>query len=581
MCGIGGILLQNNTPAPASFQTSLDTICDSLTPRGPDGNGTYTKTTATHTIGLVHTRLSIIDLGTGAQPMSDHKNRTIVFNGEIYNFIELREQLSATYTFKTQSDTEVILALYDQYGDNCAQHLRGMYSFAIHDPDQDRLIISRDPFGIKPLYIKQDNKRLIFASEPKAIQALAQNERSKPNNKYLHDILKKQHGFGANTHDPDITRIAPGTTLTFEKGKLTNTQHRSFLNKTAPNKTSEQTALEDLDKILQTSTELHCRSDVGYGLFLSGGVDSNAILHCLSRMQNQPKLHTYTAWFDIPQAKDEREISRATAQKCNAEHHEVLFGEEDFFNLLPQITAYMSDPVADYATLPTWKLASYAAQNQKVILSGEGGDELFAGYGRYRPNIWKTITGKNKLDRLHAPWNDNKKSLGHMSQKWTRLQQRQAKDIAHWLPNNLLIKLDNCLMAHALEGRTPFLDEEVANFAFSLPDTLKIKGKTGKHVLKTWLNTHLPESQPFRKKSGFTVPVGHWIAKREKDLWPLLSSQPFIQSLLTKDEIESYSQAIKSPQTAIKVWPLLYLALWYKSHYENASIGDVFETLGN
>lgn len=571
MCGIGGIILKDTKAAPASFDKPLKSIRDSLAPRGPDGNGIYTH----GNIGLVHTRLSIIDLDSGAQPMTDETGRTIVFNGEIYNFIEIREKLSASYTFKTGSDTETILALYDQYGPDCVEHLRGMYSFALFDPAANRLTIARDPFGIKPLYITEDDKQITFASEIKAIRVATKNNEA-PNTDYLRALLKTQHGIAQTTPYASITRIPPGATLIFENGNHVSTSFRSFLSQNAPKKQSQNDAINALDTTLKTSTDLHCRSDVGYGLFLSGGVDSNSLLYCLSQLKDQPKLHTYTAWFDVPEAKDERKISRATAAKCGTEHHEVIFDENDFITLLPQITAYMSDPMPDYAILPTWKLAAYAAKDQKVILSGEGGDELFAGYGRYRPHWWK----KSKLDRPTTPWHNDQNAPGQMSSNWTKLQQRQAKDIAHWLPNDLLLKLDQCLMAHGLEGRTPFLDRDIADLAFNLPDSLKIKGKTGKFILKKWLKKNLPESQPFRKKQGFTVPVGSWIHNNANTLWPLLEQQKFVQNLLTNEELQTYKSAIQNPQKAHKLWPLLYVTLWHKTNVAGTNPhGTIFEVL--
>ena len=564
MCGIAGIILKGSKNKSASFKHDLKTMCDSLAPRGPDGNGIYEK----DNIGLVHTRLSIIDLGSGAQPMTDDKGRTIVFNGEIYNFIELRETLKSSYNFKTASDTEIILALYDAHGEKCVEHLRGMYSFAIHDPAHNRVVIARDPFGIKPLYSVEDERQIIFASEIKAIRSIIQNNKTEAD--YLRSILKTQHGFAEKTPYQNITRIPPGATLVFENGELKSKSFRSFLHEGAKYKT------EDLGDVLKQSTEIHCRSDVGYGLFLSGGVDSNSLLYCLSQQKEQSRLHTYTAFFDIPEAKDEREISRATAGKCGTKHHEVLFDENDFLTLLPQITAYMSDPMCDYAILPTWKLASFAAQDQKVILSGEGGDELFAGYGRYRPRFWK----KDKYDQSFPSWDDNQQAPGSIAEHWTKLQTRQAKDIAHWLPNDLLLKLDQCLMAHGLEGRTPFLDQEVANIAFNFNDKDKIRGKTGKYALKQWLNEHLPESRPFRKKQGFTVPVGNWIHNQAEKLWPLLESDHFVDELLSKAEKENYKAAITNPQKAIKIWPLLYLTLWHKTNIEAGGLtGDIFESL--
>lgn len=536
--------------------------------RGPDGAGSYTS----GAVGLIHTRLAIIDPSGGHQPLIDSKGRAIVFNGEIYNYIEIKRALTARYDFKTNSDTETILALYDKYGLDFVNHLRGMYAFALYDAALGRLILARDPFGIKPLYISENAQFLAFASEPKALfhGGFAATDIDM---KTLRQVLARNYSQGSHTVYPDVERLPAGAMLVYEAGVRVSCTYREAVSPLRPQEIDEDVALAQLDSILDDTMRVHCRSDVGYGVFLSGGVDSSVIMKVLANQTlGSDRIKAYTAYFDVEGTEggaigDERTYARAVADSCYADYREVPVGVEDFRALLPQIAAYMDDPVADYAILPTWKLASIAAKDQKVILCGEGGDELFAGYGRYRPRWWKD-------------WrNAFSPSSAVMSPHWTRLQRVQAVDIANYLPNDLLIKLDTCLMAHGLEGRTPFLDSDVAAFAFSLPDSLKLRGKDGKYLLKTWLHQNLPEAQPFRKKQGFTVPVGHWMAEDAAILSATLTNNVFVKNLLTSSELSSLPARLSDPKTAKECWSLLYLALWHMGKIVDVPAHNIADAL--
>lgn len=543
MCGIGGVLMKSGQKMPNAV---LDKMRAALGKRGPDGHGQFSN----EHIGLVHTRLAIIDPTGGQQPITDAKGRVIVFNGEIYNYVEIWKSLREEYNFKTNSDTETILALYDRYELDFVNHLRGMYAFALYDPAIQRLIIARDPFGIKPLYITENANYMAFASEPKAIlqSGLA------PSNmdvSILRSVIANNYIRGITTPYTEIQRLNPGEMRVYEYGTRVHSSTRHVLPETIPQDIDEDVALSQLNAVLEDTVAMHCRSDVGYGIFLSGGVDSSTIMRVLANQENPERIKAYTAYFETPDAADERDYARAVAEACGADMHEVSFGAADFTTLLPQIAGYMDDPVADYAILPTWKLASVAAKEQKVVLCGEGGDELFAGYGRYRPRWWKDWRKSFRED-----------DTGY-ADGWTRLQREQARDIAGYLPNDLLVKLDTCLMAHGLEGRTPFLDPEVAAFAFALPDNMKLRSKDGKYLLKKWLDMSLPEAKPFRKKQGFTVPVGVWMAEDAKRLTATLTSNAFVRELLTSAEVRRIGALMQSPKTATECWSLLYLALWY------------------
>jgi asparagine synthase (glutamine-hydrolysing) len=314
----------------------------------------------------------------------------------------------------------------------------------------------------------------------------------------------------------------------------------------------------------------------------------------MARLNEQP-VQAFTAGFSGTAAHDERDHARAVARQLGADHHEVEFDQADFWRLLPQVARAVDDPAADYAMLPTFKLAELAHQaGLKVVLSGEGGDELFAGYGRYRDaqRPWwvggpRTMRRTGRFDRLNIlrrssdAWRDGIRAAeGTMGDgPLSRLQLAQAIDCVDWLPNDLLIKLDRCLMAHGVEGRTPFLDPDVADFAFTLPDDLKIRDGRGKYLLRRWLQTALPTARAFDRKRGFTVPVGEWLRSRGGELGPLVAAQPGIEEIALPDRVRAlYVRGGK--REGFAAWTLLFFALWHRCHILGGEPrGDVFETL--
>ena len=340
--------------------------------------------------------------------------------------------------------------------------------------------------------------------------------------------------------------------------------------------------------------KLHQRSDVPYGMFLSGGIDSSAVLAMMARLNERP-VKAFTIGFSNAAVSDEREAARAIAQEFGAEHVEVDFREGDFWTLLPEIARAIDDPAADYAILPTYKLAATAREaGIKVILSGEGGDELFAGYGRYRSvgRPWwaggKLLRARGNLDKLGilrgdlAGWRDGVAAAELAAQDGvrTRLQIAQATDCADWLPNDLLTKLDRCLMAHGVEGRVPFLDPGVAAFAFRLPDELKVKRGLGKYLLRRWLAGRSKAAAPMAKKRGFTVPVGEWIARRGVQLGPLVAAQPGIREMCIEGSVEKLFTAAAEKRAGFAAWTLLFYALWHRHHIQRLpSATDVFAAL--
>ena len=581
MCGIAGIAVEPGAPSPSP--TVVAALATALAHRGPDGEGH----SAAGRTALVQTRLAIIDLQTGDQPLFAGA-ATLVANGEVYNYREL----SPGMPLATGSDCEPPLHLWRQYGAAYADMLHGMYAIAIHDRASRSLTLTRDRFGIKPLYTASIPGGLAFASEPQALLAAGLVRRAvRPAAR--DELLQMQFVTGPDTIFPGIQRVLPGETLRAVDGHVIDRSRLAALPAGPPEDIGEAAALARLDAALERSVELHQRSDVPYGMFLSGGVDSATVLALMARLNTEPVL-AYTAGFDVPGAADERAQAAHLASVVNARHEAIEVTEAMVWAALPRIVAAMDDPAADYAIIPSWFLAQRARQDVKVVLCGEGGDEIFGGYGRYRSAMrpwWRGGRGMrtrgtfDKLDVLRLPppgWRDGIAAAEASANTGgrTRLQVAQATDMADWLPHDLLLKLDRCLMAHGVEGRTPFLDTGVAEAAFRLPDALKVQGGRGKWLLRRWLETHFPQAKPFAPKQGFSVPVGAWIAGQGARLGPLVAAQPGVAEIADPDRVIALFRNGTGRREGFAAWSLLFYALWHRAHIEAARVdGDVFEVL--
>jgi asparagine synthase (glutamine-hydrolysing) len=576
MCGIGGLMTLDGSAPPRAPLRAMERA---LQHRGPDGNGRY----GSGNVGMVQTRLAIIDLATGDQPLYEPGGAALIANAEIYNYIELREKLGCggRPVFSTRSDCELPLHLYRRHELDFTSHLRGMYAIALHDPGTGRLILARDPFGIKPLYYAETPSGFAFASEPGALMeaeiVVPQLVRSARN-----ELVQMQFTTDRETIFAGINRVLPGETVVVRQGRIVERRRRKALPEGGPSSIGEEEAVARLDAALLQSVRLHQRSDVPFGMFLSGGIDSTGVLVMMARLAEHP-VKAFTVGFATSEVADERPVARAAAAALGAEHVEIVFDEADFWRLLPEIVSAVDDPAADYAILPTWALARAAHEaGLKVILTGEGGDELFAGYGRYRSAMrpwWaggRTPRARGVLDGLGilrseiAGWRDGitAAEARNGGGRRTPLQVAQAVDCADWLPNDLLIKLDRCLMAHGTEGRTPYLDTDLAGFVFRLPDDLKVRRGSGKWLLRRWLSDRLPDLQPFARKRGFTVPVGTWLAQRGAEIGPLVARSPAVQEICRPDAVERLFAATLNKRTVRAAWNLLFYALWYRRHIE-------------
>ncbi len=584
MCGIAGLILSSGAPPPDP--TVLSKLIAALHHRGPDGSGHA----VVGRVALVHNRLSIIDLVSGDQPLFAGP-ATLVANGEIYNYRELRAEMPDT-VFATNSDCEPPLHLWLRDGRGYASALRGMYAIAIHERVRRTVTLTRDPFGIKPLYIATIDGGLAFASEPQALLEAGLVRRAvRP--AAVEELLQLQFTTGADTIFEGIQRLLPGETLTCADGHILDRQRINPLPALPPEQITEDEAMRRLDRALTESVDLHQRSDVPYGMFLSGGIDSSVLITLMSRLNKEPVL-AFTAGFDAPGSVDERDHAAAVAKAVGARHEAIEVSEAMVWEHLPEIVAAMDDPAMDYAIIPTWFLARRARQDVKVVLCGEGGDEIFGGYARYRQATlpwWrggKTMWAGGSFDKVPvlrqrpAAWRDGMAAAEARAAEGGRsaLAAAQALDMMDWLPHDLLLKLDRCLMAHAVEGRTPLLDPGIAAAAFRLPDHMKLRGKMGKWILRKWLETNLPMARPFAPKTGFTVPVGDWIKAKGARLGPLVAAQPGVEQIAHPDMVEALFGDIRRWRHGFACWKLLFYALWHRRHILGLPPeGDVFETL--
>lgn len=584
MCGIAGLAMVQGAPPPDPGM--LARLSEAVGHRGPDGAGSA----VIGRIALLHRRLAIIDVDGGDQPLFAG-SAAIVANGEIYNDLELRRGMDAA-RFSTDSDCETPLHLWLAHGADYAGRLRGMYAIAIHERAARSLTLSRDPFGIKPLYVAQLPEGLAFASEPRAfldsgLVPRGVREASRD------ELLQMQFTSGLETIFPGIHRVLPGETVVAVDGHVLERRRLPHLPDGGPETIDEADALARLDAALEESVRLHLRSEVGYGLFLSGGIDSAVLLAMMSRVGGA--VRSFTARFAAEGAADESAQAEAVARAVGADHETLTIDRDTVWRHLPEIVACMDDPVADYAIIPTWLLARHAARRGvKVVLSGEGGDEIFAGYGRYRRAMrpwWmggRPMRAQGRFEGLDVlrvragTWRDQMRAsvTAAATSGRTRLAAAQAADMADWLPHDLLLKLDRCLMAHGIEGRTPFLDPGIARAAFRLPDALKVQDGRGKYILRRWLAENLPEARPFDRKQGFTVPIGTWIASDGARLGALVAAQEGIAEIAHPARVEALFRAASGKRERHAAWTLLFYALWHRTHVlGRAPAGDVFETL--
>jgi len=563
-----------------------------LTHRGPDHQDTHCE----GSLGLAHSRLSIIDLAGGDQPFIDEQSGLIlVANGEIYNHIELRAELEAQgRQFQTHSDCETILHAYAVYGDAFLEHIGGMFAFALFDRKQQRLILARDRLGMKPLFIAETSEGVCFASEIKALlPALA--EKSSVNPAALIQFFQNQNASGRETLFSGIEQLLPGEYVVVEQGRVVDRQRYWSALAVQSRDIDYAEAEAEFDSLMERVMTQHMRADVPFGLFLSGGVDSTTLLALLSRYKEEP-IRTFSLGFPDSSVGDELSTAESIAKHFNSQHTIIRPTGEAMLQRLVYSTWAADDLMRDFANLPTSLLAEEAAKDLKVVFSGEGGDEAFAGYGRYRPGRLESMmknllypgsggfrTGGNfrgslpkqlfseKLLQVADQWRKPITDAWHSTPtNWSDLQRRQYVDLTTALPDNLLVKADRMLMSWSLEGRLPFVDHRVIEFGLSLPDGLKIEGKQGKMFLKKWASRHLPNEHFWQKKRGFSVPVSDWLQGDYLDkVGKVLQNSPAIAEWMQPSGVDALVKRQRQKRDVTKnIYALLQFAIWHKLFIE-------------
>jgi asparagine synthase (glutamine-hydrolysing) len=577
MCGISGFY-EYKTHEPADHQILADML-EVILHRGPDDFGVHID----RDLAMGMRRLSIIDLSGGKQPISNEDETVCtVFNGEIYNYRELRNQLqSKGHRFATASDTEVIVHLYEDLGEECVQKLRGMFAFAVWDARRRKLFVARDRLGIKPLYYANLGGRLIFGSEIKSILQHPAIE-ARLNAAGLNNFLSLKYVPAPQTMFEGIFALPPGCSFSCdEKGvsvkrywDLSFADHRTM-------DLGEEIYAEQLESLLRECVRMHLVSDVPFGAFLSGGIDSSTIVALMSQFLSEP-VKTYSVGFDGDgESFSELPYARIVARKFQTDHHEVFIRPEHVVDLSQKVIWHLDQPIADEATLANYMVAELASRQVKMVLTGEGGDELFAGYARYAGErfspFFQHLPSAAKSLALaaseHVPGLRRQKlALNALCQgnevdrivNWFPLFAREAKhalltdDLKHsvngcdardvfaehlartdateplhrmlyvdtklWLADDLLARGDKTSMAASLEARVPLLDHKLVEFAASLPQNVKVKGLARKYLLKKVSKTWLPEEIVRRKKKGFPMPFSLWFRRENRSfLHDLLS----------------------------------------------------------
>jgi asparagine synthase (glutamine-hydrolysing) len=601
MCGVAGILARHGTPD----EGALRRMGAALAHRGPDDLGVHLA----GPLGLLQTRLSIIDLEHGHQPMVEGA-LALSANGEIYNFVELRRQLEARgRRFRTASDSETILQAYALDGLAALPSLHGMFAFALYDAERRELLLARDRLGIKPLYYATLPDRLLFASELKALLAAWPGERElEP--AALVQFLQNRYSTGDAGLVRGVRRIAPGTALVVDADLGVREERYWSPLAVGPRAVGFDRAAEEFDPLFRQVMLEHLRADVPYGLFLSGGVDSAVVLAMVSELTGRP-VRTFSIGYRDAAIGDELADAAAIARRFDARHTEIALDRDTVFRRLPHTVWAADDLLQDYAALPTSFLAEHAAREVKVVLTGEGGDEAFAGYGRYRRTplqrlLKNIVTPGSGGYRTRGQWRDRwvRKTFGAdlraassarrapfiaawqaTPREWSHVTRCQYADLVTWLSDDLLVKLDRVLMGFGLEGRVPFLDHRVVEFGLSLPDALKIGPRQGKLFLKRWAERRLPAEHLWRRKRGFYVPVRQWFRGPFLDkLGASLVQHPMIRRWFLPEGVAALVQEQQNGGNASRaIWGLMQLAIWHRIFIEGHVPGrdeDPLEWIG-
>jgi asparagine synthase (glutamine-hydrolysing) len=617
MCGIAG-LLRTRGSAPVD-RLELEALTTALAHRGPDGYGIHVD----GPVGLGHRRLSIIDLDTGDQPQQNEDGSVwVVFNGEIYNYRTLARDLAAAgHVFRTQSDTEVIVHAYEQWGRECPSRLRGMFAFAVWDAKSRQLFLARDRVGIKPLCYVQGPRQFAFASELQAFSKLRDFDPSldlEALDLYLH----LQYIPAPLTIYREVRKLPPGHFMVVhEAGRLEGPSPYWDMTFEPDSSLSEANWVERLDAALADAVESHLVSDVPFGAFLSGGIDSSTVVAYMSRTVGSP-VQTFTIAFDDP-GTDEREYAAQAAAILGTDHH-VEVVQPDALELLPTLVDHYGEPFADSSAIPTYLVSRMARRRVKMVLSGDGGDEVFAGYSYFPKMMRAHPTPSGALGRtrrrlanvarwagLVAPlpaladswyqrspffredfrallWRPDHRWLLQRSRSWNEAQfaaagpgdplsRCQHVDIHNYLPSDNLNKVDIASMAHGLEVRVPLLDHLLLETVAKLPVNMRIRlsgvddsggesSPTTKYLLRRVGGRFFPPGFFDRRKMGFSVPLGRWLGAINPDdvRERLLDGPPLLRDLFCTDRLEALITGRAEASGSHRLWAMMFLGEWLR-----------------
>lgn len=613
MCGIAGIVSFNGRPVSLD---ELNSMCAVMVQRGPDEEGYYLGAGA----GLGMRRLSIIDLKTGRQPVRNEDGSVwVVLNGEIYNFRELRRELETRgHSFYTGTDTETIVHLYEEYGPRCVEKMRGMFAFGLWDESRKRLLLARDRLGIKPLYYGEIGGRLAFASSLAALLQLPEVERAL-NWGSVNHLFSSLTTPRSESIIQGIHKLEPGRILTASPDQGIRIESYWDLEFEPDRGRTEEYFVERLRELLEESVRLHLVSDVPLGAFLSGGIDSSSVVATMARL-SPGRVKTFSVGF-TEEDYNELKYARLVARRFGTDHHELIL-EPDALEIIEDLAWHLDEPFGDSSAIPTFMVSKLASEHVTVVLSGDGGDELFAGYDKYLveanerryriPTPLRTLLGatgrrlphgakgRNFLrhfalsgweryldastffkrdekkmlfqadvfDRLsqYDPWHDPLDHLSGTNGHW--LSALQSLDFRSYLPLDILTKVDRMSMAHSIEARVPLLDHKLVEFTATIPPELKLRGGTTKYIFKRAMRGILPDEIINRPKHGFAVPLGRWFRGKlgnfVREL--LLSETSRRRGIFNTDYIERLIRRHTDGRDLdFHLWTLISFELWCRT----------------
>jgi len=621
MCGICGIVRM--TPPGRVDEDVLRRMRDTMVHRGPDDEGLFIS----GNVGLGHRRLSIVDLSGGHQPMANADETIwITYNGELYNFRELRAEMEARgHAFRTKSDTEVVLRAYEMFGDRCVEHLHGMFAFAIWDGQRQRLLLARDRLGIKPLYYATHDGMLLFASEIKAILAVG-TLRPSLNEAIIPEFLATRFVSGEETFFRGVKKLLPGRTLSWSTREgFRERRYWRLPDETADSPDGLEERARTVRAQLEAAVRSHLMSDVPLGLFLSGGLDSSGLASLMAPMVREP-IRTFSVGFDDP-AANELPYARLAARAVRAEHREVVVSPQEFFEALPRLIWHEDEPIAFTSSVPLYFVSRLARDHVKVVLTGEGADELFLGYNRYRVTAWNERLGhayrglvpgvvqrgasrvtralprpiRRYAERTFLALGPGPRELFYENfavfslelqeqllvnrnllasrdpyaeglrcyetAPGGSLERMSHADLQTYLVE-LLMKQDQMSMAASIESRVPFLDDQFVETVAAMPAHFKLQGWRTKAVLREALRDLVPRDILTRRKMGFPVPVGRWLRGQ---FWPVveefvLGARAQRRGLFAPALLRNLAEAHRAGQAehGDRLWLLINLEIWQR-----------------